>query len=404
MTRRILAIMAIYICSTVAWVILGTTVFVRSQEAKGSLGHKVASNWGQPHIQEPPWAGYQEVVTEPGDKDHPPRTREVERRLPLEASRIAVDLGLEHRRKGLLWFSTYTVAFSGEFTFGNPTEQAREVTFFLPFPAHQAVYDGLEITRNGEPLCWTTSAKGAAAKGFLAKGERAVFKAAYRSQGLDSWRYEFGGAVAEVRDFQLTMNTNFAAIDFPPDSLSPTAKIPRAGGYRLEWRYKNLISGLAVAMVMPEKLQPGPLAGRICFFAPVSLLFFFFLMFIITTLRRIELHPMNYFFLAAAFFSFHLLLAYLADLVSIHAAFAASSVVSLFLVISYLRLVTGLRFAAVEAGLTQFLYLVLFSYAFFFKGFTGLAVTIGAILTLFVVMQITGRIRWADRFAPQQKP
>ncbi|HEV2761594.1 MAG TPA: hypothetical protein VGV38_01270, partial [Pyrinomonadaceae bacterium] len=35
----------------------------------------------------------------------------------------------------------------------------------------------------------------------------------------------------------------------------------------------------------------------------------------------------------------------------------------------------------------------------FFKGFTGLAVTIGSILTLFVVMQITGRVRWADKFA-----
>jgi hypothetical protein len=39
-----------------------------------------------------------------------------------------------------------------------------------------------------------------------------------------------------------------------------------------------------------------------------------------------------------------------------------------------------------------------FSYAFFFEGFTGLAVTIGAILTLFVVMQMTGRIQWAEKF------
>ncbi|MDT5271577.1 MAG: hypothetical protein QOH49_3763, partial [Acidobacteriota bacterium] len=42
---------------------------------------------------------------------------------------------------------------------------------------------------------------------------------------------------------------------------------------------------------------------------------------------------------------------------------------------------------------------VMFSYAFFFKGFTGLAVTIGSILTLFVVMQITGRVRWAEKFS-----
>ena len=122
-------------------------------------------------------------------------------------------------------------------------------------------------------------------------------------------------------------------------------------------------------------------------------------MFIITTLRKIDLHPMNYFFLATAFFAFHLLLAYLVDHISIHVAMVVASVVSVTLVVSYLRLVVGLRFAALEAGTAQLIYLVLFSYAFFWKGFTGLAITIIAIITLFVVMQVTGRIRWSERFA-----
>jgi len=69
------------------------------------------------------------------------------------------------------------------------------------------------------------------------------------------------------------------------------------------------------------------------------------------------------------------------------------------LVVSYLRLVVDSRFALLDAGLAQFIYLVVFSYAFFFEGFTGLAVTIGAILTLFAVMQMTGRIQWAEKFA-----
>ena len=123
-------------------------------------------------------------------------------------------------------------------------------------------------------------------------------------------------------------------------------------------------------------------------------------MLIITTVRGIELHPMNYFFLAAAFFSFHLLLAYLADHVSIHAAFVIASAVSVFLVVSYLRLAIGLTFAFREAALAQLLFLVLFSYAFFFQGFTGLAITVGSIVTLFVTMQMTARIRWAQAFAP----
>jgi inner membrane protein involved in colicin E2 resistance len=157
-------------------------------------------------------------------------------------------------------------------------------------------------------------------------------------------------------------------------------------------------------MTMPEKLQPGPLAGQISYFAPVSLFFFFFLMFIITTLRNIDLHPLNYFFLACAFFAFHLLLAYLVDHISIHAAMIISSLVSIALVVSYLRLVVGMRFAALEAGTAQLIYLVLFSYAFFWKGFTGLAITIISIVTLFVVMQATGRIRWSERLASFGSP
>ena len=146
---------------------------------------------------------------------------------------------------------------------------------------------------------------------------------------------------------------------------------------------------------------PISITGRISLFAPVSLLFFFFVMFILTTLRRIDLHPMNYFFLASAFFAFHLLMAYLADVIPLYAAFAICSFVSVFLVVSYLRLVAGMRSMAYEAGLAQFVYLVLFSFAFFFDGFTGLAIAIGAVLTLFVAMRTTASVSWTEKFAGQ---
>ncbi|MEO0205280.1 MAG: inner membrane CreD family protein, partial [candidate division WOR-3 bacterium] len=138
--------------------------------------------------------------------------------------------------------------------------------------------------------------------------------------------------------------------------------------------------------------------SRVTFFAPVSLFLFLFLMFIITTLRGIKIHPMNYFFICAAFFSFHLLLAYLADHIDINLALIISSLVSIFLVISYMRLVVGIKFAFVETGVSQLIYLVFFSYTFFLETFTGLVITILCILTLFVVMQLTGKIEWSKQF------
>jgi hypothetical protein len=47
---------------------------------------------------------------------------------------------------------------------------------------------------------------------------------------------------------------------------------------------------------------------------------------------------------------------------------------------------------------------VLFSYTFFFQGFTGLAITVLSVLTLFVVMQYTGKVDWGSLFASSPDP
>ena len=381
MFQRIAAISAIFLCTAFAWMILGTTIFTRTYRQDPGLRSKVVSSWGGKHTQAAPRACY--FVTEPGAGKNAKPVKTC-RTVPLEGSRVEVRLNLEHRQKGLLWYSTYTVQFGARYTFRNTSDSARELRIEFPLPSKEAIYDDLVLQVNGRSADAETGESRLIAHAAAAQGQTAEVSVSYRSQGLEAWQYSFGGGVSRVRGFELRALTNFAAVDFPPNTLSPTAKRRERDGWELRWNYGNLMSGQQIGIAMPEKLQPGLLAGQISYFAPVSLLFFFFVMFIVTTLRRIELHPMNYFFLAAAFFAFHLLLAYLVDHIDIHRAFAVASAVSVFLVVSYLRLVTGLRFAAVEAAFSQFLYLVLFSYAFFFRGFTGLAVTIGSIDTLFV--------------------
>ena len=122
-------------------------------------------------------------------------------------------------------------------------------------------------------------------------------------------------------------------------------------------------------------------------------------MVVLDVLSGDSLHPMNYVFISAAFFAFHLLLAYLVDQVSVHVAFVTAATVSAGLVASYLRAVGGRSARVGQAVVAQAIYLIAFSYAFFFQGFTGLAVTIGAVITLFVLMQMTARVRWSEMFA-----
>jgi hypothetical protein len=335
---------------------------------------------------------------ENGKKQTTEHTRMEVHTVQPSASDISVELANEPRRKGLLWYATYKVGLQGMYDFRNPDRDKQAMRLCLRLPAEKAVYDNLQFTIDGQPLAPVTEKETACVATDMAAGQSVHLRVSYRSQGLESWKYSFGKNMNAVQNFHLRMATDFEDIDFPDNTLAPTEKHAVKGGWRLDWNYRSLLSGYEIAMAMPQRLQPGPLASEISFFAPVSLFFFFFLIFIITTMRNIELYPMNYFFLGGAFFAFHLLLAYLADHLDIHVSFAISSVVSVFLVVTYLRLVVGTQFAIREAAMAQTIYLVLFSYAFFFQGFSGLAITIGAILTLFVVMQMTGRIRWAEKF------
>jgi Inner membrane protein CreD len=404
MRPRITAIAFILICTSLAWFILAATIDHRTVQSDGKLRSGVDSVWGSPQEQEPPSASYQDtqkVVIQSEAGGH--QTAQTDNRvstvqLPIESSRIDAGLKLEYRQKGLLWYSTYVVDFDGRYKFHNSSDVPKLVTFAIKFPAQHAIYDGLVMEVNGQPLSPVSGKQGATAVFSLPPHDAATFRIGYRSHGLDSWTYQLGDDSSEARDFLLMVHTNFKDIDFPLNTLSPSEKHETRDGWNLVWRYSNLISGFQIGLSMPQHLQPGPLAGEISYFAPVSLLLFFFVIFMLTTLRRIDLHPMNYFFLAAAFFAFHLLLAYLVDHISIHLAFLICSVVSIFLVTTYLRLVVGPRFALIQAGGAQFVYLVLFSCAFFLQGFTGLAVAIGCIVTLFVAMQMTARIRWAERF------
>lgn len=407
MAKKIAAIVFVFFCTTVAWMILGGATVTRTDSQDNKLKRAVGQLWGTAQRQSAPLVFYQvkeeqKVVktTEDGKTVTETKTHLSDYYLNLESSDIKADLKLTHRKKGLLWYSTYQVGFDGTYGIANGTREARFICFQYSFPSSDGIYDDFALSVNGVPEKELVPVDGKLWKWiWLKPGETAQVRVAYRSQGMDQWWYQFGSNVSQIRNFRLAMTTDFERIDFPENGISPTSKTQMNGGWELVWQYNNLISGIQIGMDLPKKINPGPFVSKISFFAPVSLFLFFFLVFIITTIRGIRLHPMHYFFLAASFFAFHLLMAYLADHADIYLAFFISAAVSLGLVLSYMRIVTGAKFAFKEAALAQLVYLVFFSYAFFWEGYTGLAITICCIATLFVVMQFTARIDWEKQFS-----
>ena len=409
--RRLLAIVVIFLGSTMAWFALGSSVVFRTGEFDHQLGQQVALLWGGPHVQRAPEAWIARpreatetvVETEGGQSTRRQVTKMVTDWItaPMLSTRADVTLDLAHRQKGLLWYDTYQVGFSATYLFENPDDVERRLRVTFKFPAEHSIYDNFILTIDGVPAPRGGDlSKQIETSTIVQPRGRVTVAVGYQSRGLDHWRYAFASAgVTEVRDFLLTLRTNFHAIDFPAGTMSPTERVSDGDGWRMTWRFADLVTGQAVGVDLPNKLNPGPLASRITFFAPVALLFFLTVMIMLDVLANESLHPMNYFFISAAFFAFHLLLAYLVDHLSLHASFAIAAAVSVALVASYLGVVAGVRGRLVPGAVAQLIYLVAFSYAFFFEGLTGLTVAIGAVLTLFVLMQLTAKVKWGDVFA-----
>lgn len=229
---------------------------------------------------------------------------------------------------------------------------ASRLAIHFPLPTDGGSYADLTFRLNGKPIDTASVIDRDRVVVDVPPGGQAMLDVAYRSRGVESWVYAFKKGIGSVNNFTLTMTTNFKPIDFPPQTLLPVTETPAGDGWRLQWKYGTLVTAEAIGMVIPYPLQP-------------------------------------------------LLFAYLVDRIPLLPAFVICSLTSMFLTVTYLRLVVGWRFAAIESGAAQLIYLILFSYALFNEGWSGLTITIGAIITLFVAMQATGRIRWSERLAAQ---
>lgn len=413
---RLFGIACVFGFALIAWITLGGVTAARTDSLSNSLSSRVQDLWGSPQIQAAPtftlmWKERvfrEEVITDAAGQTTTkvtPAWEDRSRELVPNQTRINAELSLDERRKGLMWFPLYDVTFAGAWRFpveGDVPEGAR-VHIAFAFPDANGQYDAFTFVVNEQDIARSLRTQagqvGTQLPNAVATGDVLSLAVTYRSRGSTEWRYMPSREVAQVEDFALNLKTDFAAIDFPVMTLSPTAKSREGEGWSLDWTFARLVSGQAIGMTMPTRIQPGELASMLSFSAPIPLALYFVWIYVLGLLRKHEIHPINYVFLAASFFAFNLLFAYTADLLPLEFAFGLASAVSVLLSVTYLRLVVGGRFALVEAGLAQVLYQVGFGAAHFYDGLTGLTITVLGIVTLFALMQLTGRIKWGEVFA-----
>lgn len=405
---RLFLILAIFGGSTVAWMVLGGITTMRSGAAKQKLHGQVSELWGTAERQTAPKFSFSwmvptterrtELVGGVNRVTDVQSWRSATKEVSPNGTTIDVALGLDQRLRGLVWHSLYNVVFDGRWQYEHRETIPGTLQITFDFPSGQGLYDDFHFLIDGVDQAKTLRPENGhvIASVEVRPGQKLTLGVTYRSRGTDEWSYTPAQGVTNLENFHLAMTTDFAAIDFPAFTMSPSTKQRTDKGWKLDWVFTQVVTGHSIGMAMPARIQPGELAAALSFSAPISLGFFFLVLFVLGTLRKIDFHPMHYLFLAGAFFSFHLLFGYLVDHVTIVPAFVVASAVSLFLVVSYLRLVVSNGFAFREAALAQLVYLVGFSLAHFWDGYTGLTVTVLSIATLFLLMQLTGRIRWSS--------
>ncbi len=396
--KRIFALACIFLVATAGWFMLGAASAERNHRQSYTLGHSVTQLWGGPMAQSAP----QFSTAVPGSNAR----RTV---LPI-SSTVAADLQLEHRRKGLIWYPTYSVKFSGEYCLQNSYPTAQTVRLFFPLPNGDATYDDVTAILGKKSLAIQQGTQtGVYELAQLKAGETQRLNVAYKSRGMQRWQYQPTGSERRVKNLDVIVTTNFANIDFIANSLSPMSKetnesgSENSGGKKLHWQASDLLTSQPIGVIMPDRINPGPLTTRVSFFAPVGLLFFFVLVTALGLLHKVAIHPMHYLFVAGGFFAFHLLFAYLVDVVNVHLAFLIAAAVAVGLVNSYLRAALGQQWPWKIAAAGLLFYLVLFSYSFFLNGITGLAITIGSVVTLAVLMRLTAQLDWSTVFGRSAK-
>ncbi|MCG8555075.1 MAG: hypothetical protein MJD61_07275 [Proteobacteria bacterium] len=256
---RIIAIGLVFCATSAAWIVLGGLTSAREREADSRLKGDVQSLWGRSQHQKGPELTFRwqttamhvrtQVVDGVETQIRDKRSETHERPANVDSSDIQVSLSSDLRRRGLVWYSLYDVAFEGAWSYEHSEEMGGELEVSFTLPDTGGMYDDFVFEVDGVDRTGLLDAsEGVVKVGVpVEPGQRVRFRAGYESRGMDDWLYLPSKGVGRLEDFTLRLGTDFAQIDFPAETLSPSSREREGPGWVLEWRFEQLVSGTGSA-------------------------------------------------------------------------------------------------------------------------------------------------------------
>ncbi|MCR9143928.1 MAG: hypothetical protein NXI24_16905 [bacterium] len=323
----------------------------------------------------------------------------VARNVGIESQDLKVQVASNIRQKGLLKFAGYGLEFDGEYIVRNRENSARDFDFSFQLPEYAGNITGIKITLDERPYTADTNlADGFQWSGVLRPGEERRFRIQYQAKGTDRFDYLLGANQLEVGRLHFDLTTDFTDYRIPEEAMGPTEQAADDQGAKLIWKSENLVTGQNIALRFEIPGNYGKIASKLFFYAPLALLLFTGFLLIAGAAKGVRLHPMHFLFLMTAFFVFYLFGSYIISFVHILLGIGLALALSTGIMLYYAHLIRKGEefFQSVAFGAAMFQWI--FSIAFFFPAYTGLMITLAAIIALVALMRATASIEWEDKW------
>jgi hypothetical protein len=310
----------------------------------------------------------------------------------IHASDILVNLEVDYRKKGLVYYTGYNAEFIGKYTIQNPENENIYLSFIFPYPTRQGegVLQNVKLLVNGEEdledteyqpnlTLWT---------GLLAPSDSLVITVQYDGRGLNQFTYGFEPS-KQINNFTMKVdvqgakNLDYAKSTMPP--TEPSQETPQ--GKILKWKLDKALTQLNIGVILPDKFNIEAQLFLMMYRAPAF--FFLFLVSLLAIIRltgeKPNLIPVAV--ISIAYFLFYPLFAYLVIYLGVIFAFIISFGSIGLLILNYARILYGLKIG-LTISMAYIFYLGITSVATLLPTYTGLILTIEGVILLGGIMQI----------------
>ena len=149
--RKLLAVGLVFVGFSLAWIILGNVNTSRTEKQSQVLLTRVQNAYGGPLIITPPQIFY-EVILEKTVTINGIDTVSVYKQKELvdpSKTDISIDLRMERKKVGNLWFPVFTAVYQGEYEYNFesiPREYRAQSLFLLPgLNSSESIYNNIEM-------------------------------------------------------------------------------------------------------------------------------------------------------------------------------------------------------------------------------------------------------------------